>query len=106
MFMVGAARPPIDLNQLVVVEGKKEWNKCTKEVWEAVIWSLLYIIWKHRNELVFGRKNMQRSDELLWEVQWKTYNWIMPRLKKARKGVCGPSGAQVHHFVSKDNISY
>lgn len=46
----------VDVNKLPMFKGKKYWKKEPKDIWEAVVWSFLYLLWSHRNTILFERK--------------------------------------------------
>ena len=50
-------------------------------VWQAVIWSSGYFIWKERNARVFGNK-MASTNKIVQDIQLKSYEWIVRRSKK------------------------
>lgn len=63
--------------------------------WMAVKWSFLYLIWSHRNKLVFKREKSHVID-LFFEFQRKTFEWVNKRAKKSTLDWAGwlsnPSG--------------
>ncbi|XP_071714376.1 uncharacterized protein [Rutidosis leptorrhynchoides] len=51
-----------------------------KIIWQAVIWSCSYLIWKNRNQKVFSNK-CWNAPTALNEIQVKTFEWIVKRCK-------------------------
>ena len=47
-----------------------------KTVWQAVIWSAVYLIWKARNAKIFQSKLMA-VDDILFEIQLMSFSWIL-----------------------------
>ena len=52
-----------------------------ESVWQAIIWSSLYLIWKARNSKVFRSKEMVVAD-MFFEIQMTSFFWISHRFKK------------------------
>ncbi|XP_071727120.1 uncharacterized protein [Rutidosis leptorrhynchoides] len=50
-------------------------------IWQAVIWTNCYLIWKNRNQIVFKNKSWSYPIALN-EIQIKGYEWIAKRSKK------------------------
>ncbi|GJU70247.1 RNA-directed DNA polymerase, eukaryota, reverse transcriptase zinc-binding domain protein [Tanacetum coccineum] len=50
-------------------------------LWQAVIWTTGYFIWRNRNYQVFG-KRVDSHVRLFQDIQLKSYEWIMRRSKK------------------------
>ncbi|GJV19306.1 RNA-directed DNA polymerase, eukaryota, reverse transcriptase zinc-binding domain protein [Tanacetum coccineum] len=50
-------------------------------VWQAVIWTSSYFIWKDRNARVFGNK-ISSVNKILQDIQFKSFEWIVRRSKK------------------------
>ncbi|GJU72088.1 RNA-directed DNA polymerase, eukaryota, reverse transcriptase zinc-binding domain protein [Tanacetum coccineum] len=50
-------------------------------VWQAVIWSTGYFIWKERNACVFGNK-ISSTNKIVQDIQLRTYEWIVRRSNK------------------------
>ncbi|GKB94228.1 RNA-directed DNA polymerase, eukaryota, reverse transcriptase zinc-binding domain protein [Tanacetum coccineum] len=50
-------------------------------VWQAVIWTTGYYIWKERNMWVFKGK-VSSTNEIVQDIQIKSYEWIVRRTKK------------------------
>ena len=50
-------------------------------LWQAVIWSTGYFIWKERNARVFGNK-VTSINRIVQDIQLKSYEWISRRSKK------------------------
>ncbi|XP_071713962.1 uncharacterized protein [Rutidosis leptorrhynchoides] len=56
-------------------------NTCVgKSIWQAVIWSTTYLIWKNRNQKVFSNKSWN-TPMALNEIQIKSYEWVAKRCK-------------------------
>ena len=54
-------------------------------VWSAVKWAALFLIWSHRNEIVFKGSNGSIVDKL-FEWQRKMFEWISERSNKTLGG--------------------
>ena len=50
-------------------------------VWQAVIWTTRYFIWKERNARVFGKK-VSSTNKIAQDIQLKSYEWITRRSNK------------------------
>ncbi|XP_071715283.1 uncharacterized protein [Rutidosis leptorrhynchoides] len=50
-------------------------------IWQAVIWVACYLIWKNRNDHVFG-KNPVSPPKMVSDIQVKCFEWINCRGKK------------------------
>ncbi|GJR89688.1 hypothetical protein Tco_0213699 [Tanacetum coccineum] len=50
-------------------------------VWQAVIWSTSYFIWKERNARVFGNK-ISSTNKIVQDIQLRSYEWIVRRSNK------------------------
>ena len=50
-------------------------------LWQAVVWTAVYFIWKNRNCRVFGKK-VDWHVILFQEIQLRSYEWIMRRSNK------------------------
>ncbi|GKD26040.1 RNA-directed DNA polymerase, eukaryota, reverse transcriptase zinc-binding domain protein, partial [Tanacetum coccineum] len=53
-------------------------------VWQAVIWTSGYFIWKERNARVFGKK-VSSTNKIVQDIQLKSYEWIMRRSNKYKE---------------------
>ncbi|XP_071736869.1 uncharacterized protein [Rutidosis leptorrhynchoides] len=51
-----------------------------KSIWQAVIWSCSYLIWKNRNQKVFANKSWN-TPMTLNEIQIKSFEWVAKRCK-------------------------
>ncbi|XP_071708273.1 uncharacterized protein [Rutidosis leptorrhynchoides] len=51
-----------------------------KLVWQAVVWTNAYQIWKNRNQMVFKNKGWT-TPMALSEIQIKSFEWIAKRIK-------------------------
>ncbi|XP_071713559.1 uncharacterized protein [Rutidosis leptorrhynchoides] len=54
-----------------------------KKIFQAMIWSCTYLIWKNRNNMVFQGKSWSTSVALN-EIQTKSFDWIAPRFKEKK----------------------
>ena len=50
-------------------------------IWQAVIWTSGYFIWKERNARVFGNK-VSSVNKILQDIQLKSFEWIVTRSNK------------------------
>ncbi|XP_071739149.1 uncharacterized protein [Rutidosis leptorrhynchoides] len=50
------------------------------DVWQAVLWTCCYLIWKNRNEKVFKYKGWN-VPVAVREIQVKSFEWISKRCK-------------------------
>lgn len=71
----------VDVNQVLTLKGRKAWKEDSRKRWEGVVWSTLYILWRHRNEVVFGKKKLN-VEIMLSELQWRIFLWLKGRDKK------------------------
>ncbi|XP_071715286.1 uncharacterized protein [Rutidosis leptorrhynchoides] len=53
-----------------------------KKVWQAVIWSTCYMIWKNRNLKVF-KNDADSSPKIVSDIQVKSFEWIKNRSRKS-----------------------
>ena len=53
-------------------------------VWQAVIWTSGYFIWKERNARVFGNK-ISSTNKIIQDIQVKSYEWIVRRSNKYKE---------------------
>ncbi|GKB76223.1 RNA-directed DNA polymerase, eukaryota, reverse transcriptase zinc-binding domain protein [Tanacetum coccineum] len=53
-------------------------------VWQAVIWSTGYFIWKERNARVFSNK-ISSTNKIVQDIQLKSYEWIVRRSYKYKE---------------------
>ncbi|GJY42434.1 hypothetical protein Tco_0429704 [Tanacetum coccineum] len=53
-------------------------------VWQAVLWSTGYFIWKERNARVFGNK-VSSTNQIVQDFQLKSYEWIIRRSNKYKE---------------------
>lgn len=56
-------------------------DKRKRSLWEAMVWSFLYLIWSHRNKVVFEEEK-SKLEELFFQFQRKVFEWIKRRDKK------------------------
>ncbi|GKB48671.1 RNA-directed DNA polymerase, eukaryota, reverse transcriptase zinc-binding domain protein [Tanacetum coccineum] len=47
-----------------------------KKLWQSVVWTSGYYIWKNRNCRVFG-KNVETAANLFHEIRLRAYEWIV-----------------------------
>nr|GEV15804.1 RNA-directed DNA polymerase, eukaryota, reverse transcriptase zinc-binding domain protein [Tanacetum cinerariifolium] len=52
-------------------------------VWQSVLWTSGYFIWKERNNRVFDKK-VSSINKIVQDIQLKSFEWIMRRSKKYR----------------------
>nr|GFB23861.1 RNA-directed DNA polymerase, eukaryota, reverse transcriptase zinc-binding domain protein [Tanacetum cinerariifolium] len=53
-------------------------------VWQAVIWTSGYFIWKERNARVFGKK-VTSTNMIVQDIKLKSFEWIVRRSKKFKE---------------------
>ncbi|XP_071695767.1 uncharacterized protein [Rutidosis leptorrhynchoides] len=51
-----------------------------KQIWQAVVWSCVYLIWNNRNQKVFSNKSWN-VPVAINEIQVKSHEWIAKRCK-------------------------
>ncbi|XP_071699026.1 uncharacterized protein [Rutidosis leptorrhynchoides] len=51
-----------------------------RDVWQAVIWTSVYLLWKYRNEKVFKNK-CWNVPVAVCEIQVKSFEWVVRRCK-------------------------
>lgn len=71
----------VDINQILTCGGNKKWKVESRKIWEGVIWSFLYMIWRQRNAMVFQKKKLN-VEVMFIESQWRVFLWIKSRYKK------------------------
>ena len=49
-------------------------------LWVAVKWSFIYLVWNHRNNLVFNKEE-KRITDVFFEWQRKVFEWLSKRSK-------------------------
>lgn len=54
-----------------------------KSVWQATLWSAIYMIWDHHNQ-VFFRSKTSSADLLFADIQTRSFDWISRRIRKGR----------------------
>ncbi|GKB99769.1 reverse transcriptase domain, reverse transcriptase zinc-binding domain protein [Tanacetum coccineum] len=69
------------INELFSSTGSVNVPPFLSRVWQAVIWSTGYFIWKERNTRVFGNK-VSSTNKVVQDIQLKNYVWIMRRSNK------------------------
>ena len=52
-----------------------------KKLWESVVWTTGYYIWKNRNCRVFGKK-VETNVNVFHEIRLRAYEWIVRRSGK------------------------
>ena len=53
-------------------------------VWQAVIWSTGYFIWKERNVRVFSNK-ISSTNKIVQDIKLKSFEWIVRRSNKYKE---------------------
>ena len=53
-------------------------------VWQAVIWTTEYFIWKERNARVFDNK-ISSTNKIFQDIQLKSYEWIIRKSNKYKE---------------------
>ncbi|GKE67581.1 RNA-directed DNA polymerase, eukaryota, reverse transcriptase zinc-binding domain protein, partial [Tanacetum coccineum] len=53
-------------------------------VWQAVIWTTGYFIWRERNARVFGKK-VSSTNKIVKDIQLKSFEWIVRRSNKYKE---------------------
>lgn len=69
------------IRELLSHNGLIGFSCCKKLIWQDVIWSALYIIWTHRNSIVF-KPGVAVVPDLFGEIQVRSFEWISARIKK------------------------
>ncbi|XP_071718581.1 uncharacterized protein [Rutidosis leptorrhynchoides] len=73
----------------------KELSKCSNPslkshsglaLWQAVVWTTCYFIWKNRNDFVFGNAKLS-CPKIVSDIQSKTFEWIKYPWKKRQLGM-------------------
>ncbi|XP_071703971.1 uncharacterized protein [Rutidosis leptorrhynchoides] len=52
-----------------------------KKIWQAVVWTTCYLLWKNRNLKVF-QNDVWATSKIVNEVQVKSFEWIKNRSRK------------------------
>ncbi|XP_071694603.1 uncharacterized protein [Rutidosis leptorrhynchoides] len=74
-------RPPnFDLRGLLEGNLGQVGSELGKNLWQAVMWMCMYLVWKSRNEKVFKNKDWNVSVAVC-EIQVKSYEWVAKRCK-------------------------
>ncbi|GJX57414.1 RNA-directed DNA polymerase, eukaryota, reverse transcriptase zinc-binding domain protein [Tanacetum coccineum] len=50
-------------------------------IWQAVIWTFGYLVWKETNARVFGNK-ISSTNKIVQDIQLKSFDWIVRRSKR------------------------
>ncbi|GKC45461.1 RNA-directed DNA polymerase, eukaryota, reverse transcriptase zinc-binding domain protein [Tanacetum coccineum] len=53
-------------------------------IWQAVVWTTGYFIWKERNARVFGNK-VTITNKIVQDIQLKSFEWIVRRSNKFKE---------------------
>nr|GEZ49048.1 hypothetical protein [Tanacetum cinerariifolium] len=56
-------------------------TRIKRDIWKGIVWSVLYIIWTFRNQVVF-KGNEPKIPDLFKKVQGRAFEWIAARMKK------------------------
>ncbi|XP_071718674.1 uncharacterized protein [Rutidosis leptorrhynchoides] len=57
-------------------------SSCKKaEIWQAMIWTSVYLIWKNRNNMIF-KKSCWSPPVALCDIQVVSFDWIGKRCKR------------------------
>ncbi|KAJ9553481.1 hypothetical protein OSB04_017526 [Centaurea solstitialis] len=51
------------------------------DIWTGTKWSIMYLIWEHRNAIVF-KENKNKLLDKFFEFQRRTFEWITRRVRK------------------------
>ena len=66
------------IGELFASNGNVDIPNLSTLLWQAVIWTSGYCIWKERNERVFKEK-VSSTNKIIQDIQLKSYEWIMRR---------------------------
>ena len=69
-----------DVEDILCHKGRVNFHKKQRTIWQAVCWSMLYIIWSSRNKRVFENK-VSNLMTICDELQVLSYYWITIRAK-------------------------
>ncbi|GJW87792.1 RNA-directed DNA polymerase, eukaryota, reverse transcriptase zinc-binding domain protein [Tanacetum coccineum] len=72
------------INELFSLNGNVNVPVSLYHVWQAVIWSTGYYIWKERNARVFGNK-VSSTNKIVQDIQLKSFEWIVRRSNKFKE---------------------
>ena len=56
----------------------------SSELWQTVIWTSDYYIWKEMNSRVF-KKKVSSTNKIVQDIQLKSFEWIVRRSKKKQE---------------------
>ncbi|XP_071687838.1 uncharacterized protein [Rutidosis leptorrhynchoides] len=74
----------ITLDELLGGTGYGNFSSIQAKIWQAIMWTTRYIIWKNRNQKVFNNDSWI-AQKIICEVQVKTFEWIGNRSKRIHK---------------------
>ncbi|XP_071721572.1 uncharacterized protein [Rutidosis leptorrhynchoides] len=74
---------PSSLNLRALLDGNSVHfgSEVARSIWQAVIWSSVYLMWKNRNEKVFKNKSWN-VPVAVCEIQVKSFEWVARRCKE------------------------
>lgn len=73
----------VSIQEVIEEDESNNWNGVSKKLWQATKWSVVYLIWNNRNQIVLKNGN-QKIEEMLFDIQLKCYGWSSRRLKKRK----------------------
>ncbi|XP_071688288.1 uncharacterized protein [Rutidosis leptorrhynchoides] len=75
-------RPP-NLNLSSLLGSGQNGSVSHNRVWQAVMWTCAYLVWKYRNEKVFKNK-VWNVPVAVCEIQAKSFEWVSRRCEETR----------------------
>ncbi|XP_071740236.1 uncharacterized protein [Rutidosis leptorrhynchoides] len=70
----------VNLEELLLGNSSQVNSVEGKNIWQAMIWSCVYLMWKNRNHAIFNNVSWN-PPVALSEIQVKSYEWIAKRIK-------------------------
>lgn len=72
----GEIRNQPSLDDIISFPGDRDLSEQGREIWVAVVYTSLYLLWYWRNAVVFGNRDVGRSMDPLYEIQIKSLFWM------------------------------
>ncbi|XP_071715097.1 uncharacterized protein [Rutidosis leptorrhynchoides] len=76
----GMGSLPRSLDSLLDESSYSQFSDMGAKIWQGVIWTCVYLIWKNRNQMVFSKK-CWTPPVALCDIQLKSFEWIGNRCK-------------------------
>lgn len=78
----------IDLGSIGSLHDILEWNNDSggngrPKLWTEVTWAFIYLVWSHRNRIVFNQE-LRKLRDLFFEFQRKSFEWVARRIRRKK----------------------